>query len=198
MAECCFDGGPTQVDVSFQDLRRIQLDDTSWIDVAPGWLRGSDALFAELVHAWRWAQRDVHVRQEGPRAAPDCGLGYDVEARRSAAVRDMSACCRSATASVRSICFNLYRDGRDSVAWHGDRILHTHQSPLVGTVSLGSVGGSCSDHAGDGPPRRSASVRGPPCHGRRLADWEHRVPKEARARGPRISVTLRHSAHLAP
>ena len=33
---------------------------------------------------------------------------------------------------------NLYRDGRDSVAWHGDRNRHTHRNPLVATVSLGA------------------------------------------------------------
>ena len=49
----------------FRICDEVQLDDTSWIDVAPGWLRGSDELFAELVQTGRWGQREVHVREEG-------------------------------------------------------------------------------------------------------------------------------------
>ena len=38
-----------------------------------------------------------------------------------------------------SIGFNLYRDGRDSVAWHGDRERYTHEQPTVAIVSLGAA-----------------------------------------------------------
>src|SRR5260370_88274 len=36
-----------------------------------------------------------------------------------------------------SVLINLYRDGRDSVAWHGDRIHRVVENPTVVTVSLG-------------------------------------------------------------
>ena len=93
-----------------------------------------------------------------------------------------------------SVGANLYRDGRDSVAWHGDHIPLRIINPVVATVSLGS-------------PRRFVMrpregrtaltlalgmgdlvVMG----GRSQRTWLHAVPKVASA-GPRISVAYRHS-----
>src|SRR4029453_6203514 len=37
-----------------------------------------------------------------------------------------------------SIGFNLYRDGRDSVAWHGDRERFHREDPTVAIVSVGA------------------------------------------------------------
>lgn len=93
-----------------------------------------------------------------------------------------------------SVSANLYRDGRDSVAWHGDRIARTVADPLVAIVSLGH-------------PRRfllrprggSTRLTLQPQHGDLVVmggtsqrRWQHTVPKVASA-GPRVSVTLRHS-----
>jgi alkylated DNA repair dioxygenase AlkB len=36
-----------------------------------------------------------------------------------------------------AIRINLYRDGRDSVAWHGDRIRKEIAEPVVALISLG-------------------------------------------------------------
>ena len=197
------DDGPAQVDVSFQDLRRVQLDDTSWIDVAPGWLRGSDGLFAELVQSGRWGQREVHMYEKKV-IEPRLTAGWDTDvdgAQMPAALRAISASLSDRYGvTFDRIWVNLYRDGRDSVAWHGDRNRHTHQNPLVGTVSLGSRrrfllrprGGKTAHELRLG--HGDLVVMGGACQ----HDWEHTVPKEARARGPRISVTLRHSAHLEP
>jgi alkylated DNA repair dioxygenase AlkB len=91
---------------------------------------------------------------------------------------------------------NLYRDGADSVAWHGDRTRHVMERPLVATVSLGArrrfllrprgttrVSHELHPGAGD------LIVMG----GRCQHDWEHTVPKSTRTVGARISVTIRHS-----
>jgi alkylated DNA repair dioxygenase AlkB len=92
-----------------------------------------------------------------------------------------------------SVGVNLYRDGRDSVAWHADRIARTVDDPLVAIVSLGHprrfllrpVGGrtalTLSPQAGDLVVMGGSSQR----------TWQHTVPKSASA-GPRISVTFRH------
>jgi alkylated DNA repair dioxygenase AlkB len=90
---------------------------------------------------------------------------------------------------------NLYRDGRDSVAWHGDRVARTIAEPLVAIVSLGhprrfllrpKEGGAArlalDPQHGDLVVMGGTSQRG----------WQHTIPKVASA-GPRISVTLRHS-----
>jgi alkylated DNA repair dioxygenase AlkB len=197
------DDGPAQVDVSFNDLRRIQLDETSWIDVAPGWLRGSDELFAELVQSGRWGQREVHMYDKLV-IEPRLTAGWDTDvdgAEMPPALRAISAALSARYAvPFDRIWVNLYRDGRDSVAWHGDRNRHTHRNPLVGTVSLGTgrrfllrPRGGRTQHEfrlGHG----DLVVMGGACQ----HDWEHTVPKEARVTQPRISVTLRHSAHIEP
>src|SRR4051812_49998010 len=58
-----FDGGPPTHDVTFAGLERLQLDEHSWVDHCPGWLTGSDAVFAALAQEARWQQRTVHMYQ---------------------------------------------------------------------------------------------------------------------------------------
>jgi alkylated DNA repair dioxygenase AlkB len=89
--------------------------------------------------------------------------------------------------------FNLYRDGQDSVAWHGDRIAKEIEGPIVALVSLGEPrkfllrprggGKSRAFHLGGG----DLLVTG----GRTQRAWEHSVPKVAQA-GPRVSVAYRY------
>jgi alkylated DNA repair dioxygenase AlkB len=89
--------------------------------------------------------------------------------------------------------FNLYRDGQDSVAWHGDRISKEIEEPIVALVSLGEPrkfllrprggGKSRAFHLGGG----DLLVTG----GRTQRAWEHSVPKVAQA-GPRVSVAYRY------
>ena len=87
-----------------------------------------------------------------------------------------------------------YRDGHDSVAWHGDNIGRGRpQDTMVAIVSFGSprklqlrpVGGHVEvSHAlGHG----DLIVMGGSCQ----RTWEHAVPKTARPVGPRISVQFR-------
>lgn len=95
-----------------------------------------------------------------------------------------------------SVWVNLYRDGRDSVAWHGDRHRHTMSRPMVATVSLGArrkfqlrrrgtstIAHTLTPGAGD------LLVMGGECQN----EWEHCVPKTAHHVGARMSVTIRHS-----
>ena len=88
---------------------------------------------------------------------------------------------------------NLYRDGSDSVAWHGDRIESRAQEPVVAIVSLGNPRPFRMRPRGGG---RSATwvlqpgdlfVMGGACQ----QHFDHSVPK-IRTCGPRISVTFRH------
>jgi alkylated DNA repair dioxygenase AlkB len=97
--------------------------------------------------------------------------------------------------SFDSVSANLYRDGRDSVAWHGDHIPRRIVDPVVATVSLGhprrfvmrpregTTELSLALGMGDLVVMGGTSQR----------TWLHAVPKVATA-GPRISVAYRHSA----
>lgn len=217
-----FDGGPPEVDVSFAGLRRITLDERSWVDYCPGWLRGSDELFAELLARGEWRQRElwmyerkvreprltagwtvtdgeepvrtwtrhVHGDQEGGRADPEA-------ASTPTALRSMTTVLSERYGvQLDSVWVNLYRDGGDSVAWHGDRNAKVIENPLVVTVSLGArrkfllrpKGTTRSTQRLD-PGGGDLVVMGGACQ----HAWEHCVPKTAKAVGPRMSVTIRHS-----
>src|SRR3954470_5292697 len=128
---------PVAVDESFAALRRIALDATAWVDYAPGWVRGQEEVFEHLVRttAWRREQREMYDRTvDVPRLVaglPEDGPGHPaIETMRAA----LSA--RYGTA-LPNVSLGYYRDGRDSVAWHGDYVAREMDEALVATVSLG-------------------------------------------------------------
>ena len=129
------------IDTSFADVERIRLDDRSWIDVARGWLSGSDAVFDELVHLLPLRQRtDVKMFDrlvDEPRLSAwwhdDGGLPEPMPIL--AEMRELLS--DRYGERFHSIGFNLYRDGADSVAWHGDRHRHIVTDPIVAIVSVG-------------------------------------------------------------
>jgi alkylated DNA repair dioxygenase AlkB len=90
--------------------------------------------------------------------------------------------------------FNLYRDGRDSVAWHGDKIEKEIEEPIVALVSLGEPRKLLLRPKGGGHSLRFHVGRGDllVMGGKTQRAWEHSVPKVARA-GPRITVAFRYS-----
>jgi alkylated DNA repair dioxygenase AlkB len=189
----------TAVDVSYDGLVRHDLDATSWVDYCPGWLRGADALFGVLLESGSWQQR---TRRMYDQVLPEPRLtaGWPVEASSSETPAALPEMC--ATLSARygvafdRVWVNLYRDGRDSVAWHPDRNGRVHRNPMVATVSLGSRRKFQLRPRGGG---RIALELAPGCGdlvvmgGACQHDWEHCVPKTARPVGPRMSVTIRHS-----
>jgi alkylated DNA repair dioxygenase AlkB len=96
-----------------------------------------------------------------------------------------------------SVGFNLYRDGRDSVAWHADRIRAEVPEPIVALVSLGEPRRFLLRPKGGGRSRAFVPQAGDllVTGGHTQRRWEHAVPKVARA-GPRISVAFRHGVDL--
>jgi alkylated DNA repair dioxygenase AlkB len=88
----------------------------------------------------------------------------------------------------------LYRDGRDSVAWHGDTIGRgKREDTMVAILSLGTPRALLLRPRSGGPSRRyelghgDLLVMGGSCQ----RTWEHAVPKTSRVAGPRISVQFR-------
>ena len=89
----------------------------------------------------------------------------------------------------------LYRDGRDSVAWHGDTIGRgRNEDTMVAILSLGSARQLALRPRGGGP----AVHRFPLGHGDLIVmggscqrTWEHAIAKTAKPVGPRISVQFR-------
>ncbi|WP_326762066.1 alpha-ketoglutarate-dependent dioxygenase AlkB [Streptomyces phaeochromogenes] len=180
-------------------LRRTVLGDGAWIDLLPGWLRGADALFARLADEvpWRAERRQMYEHMvDVPRllafygaedALPDLVLD---EARDALSTHYADELREPFTTA--GLCF--YRDGRDSVAWHGDRIGRgAREDTMVAILSVGAPRDLLLR-----PRRGGTPVRRPLGHGDLIVmggscqrTWEHAIPKSARAAGPRISVQFR-------
>jgi alkylated DNA repair dioxygenase AlkB len=188
-------------DRSYARLTRVRLDPRSWVDFAPGWVGGSDALFEQIVRARSWGQRTRRMydkRVVEPRLTAPWSLrsGAPLEP----AILDEMRRALSARYGVEfdSVGFNYYRDGDDSVAWHGDRIRKEVEEPVVALVSLGEPRKFLLRPRGGGASIAYQLGRGDllVTGGRTQRDWEHSVPKVARA-GPRISLAFRYAMSTA-
>ena len=184
---------------SLANLRRTQLSAGAWIDVLPGWLAGADEIFTRLVKTvpWRSESREMYDRVvDVPRLVHTYGIDDALPESVLTQARDALTghyADELGEPFVTAGCCN-YRDGNDSVAWHGDNLGRGRtQDTMVAIVSLGSPrklllrprGGSTEiAHAlGHG----DLVVMGGSCQ----RTWEHAVPKTARPVGPRISVQFR-------
>ena len=179
--------------------RRTVLGDGAWVDVLPGWVAGSDDLFLRLQErvAWRAERREMYDRVvDVPRLLCHFGVGDRlpdpllVEAReRLSDHYEPELGERFATAGL---C--LYRDGRDSVAWHGDRIGRGRlDDTMVAIVSLGAARRLSLRPRGGGRQiglslgHGDLVVMGASCQ----RTWDHAILKTARPVGPRISIQFR-------
>jgi alkylated DNA repair dioxygenase AlkB len=186
----------TAIDEAFSTLERIGLDATSWVEYAPGWLSGSDGLFSELVERTDWQQRTRHM-YDRKLQEPRLTAGWSAASGRALEPAVLEAIRRALSArygvTFDSVGLNLYRDGRDSVAWHRDRIAKEIADPIVALVSIGEPRRFLLRPAGGRAARTFMLGRGDllVTGGSCQRAWEHAVPKVARA-GPRISIAYRH------
>lgn len=191
-----FEAPAASFDRGYAGCQRVALDATAWVDHAPGWVRGADVLFQEVLAQRTWAQRWRRMHGDEvlePRLTSPWSLGSGeplvpvlVEALRVSLSERYGV-------TFDSVGFNLYRTGRDSVAWHGDRIDPVIAEPIVALVSLGDARRFLLRPRGGGASVRFALGHGDllVTGGRTQRTWEHAVPKVARA-GPRISLAFRH------
>jgi alkylated DNA repair dioxygenase AlkB len=183
-------------DPSFAGVRRLALDATAWVDVLPGWLRGADGLMAELVASRRWGQRTRHIYDQEviePRLT-DRWTEDSGEPLAPAVLEAMrAALSQRYGVTFDSLGFNLYRDGRDSVAWHRDKIRKEVVDPVVPLVSLGEPRRLLFRPFGGGPSRAFPLGHGDllVTGGSAQRTWEHAILKVARA-GARISLAFRY------
>jgi len=187
--------GPRPLDT----VRRTALSRGAWIDVLPGWLTGADALFERLVDdvPWQAERRVMYDREVAvPRllsfygegdALPDPVLHTARSALSAHYATELGEPFRTA-----GLCY--YRDGRDSVAWHGDTIGRgSTEDTMVAIVSVGAPRALLLRPKGGGEIVRHALghgdliVMGGSCQ----RTWEHAVPKTAKPVGPRVSVQFR-------
>jgi alkylated DNA repair dioxygenase AlkB len=189
-----FGSGPVAID-PHASWQRLALDDESWVDVCRAFLVGGDAVLDVVVDSvpWRCGRRFMYdrmvddprlsYRAPRPEQVPHPVLG-DVRAALEARYH----------VGFGSVALNYYRDGRDSVAPHGDRELRDTGDALVAVLTLGATRPfRLRAHVQPGVPSLDLApgsgdllVMGGACQ----RDWEHAVPK-VRAAGPRVSATWR-------
>lgn len=185
------------VDGSFAAVERIDLDAESWLDYAPGWVSGADELFAELLASTDWGQRTrwMYERQVVEPRLTSHWRAQSGRPLEPPVLEEMRLLLSDRyRVELDSMGMNLYRDGRDSVAWHGDRIAKEIQKPIVALVSLGHRRRFLLRPKGGGRSRPFELGRGDllVTGGRTQRLWQHSVPKVANAAGSRISLAFRH------
>ena len=170
----------------------------AWIDVQRNFLAAPDEVLAALVSdvPWRAERRQMYDRVvDVPRLVHTYAVGETLphpvltEAREALSTHYRPELGEPFVTA--GGCY--YRDGHDSVAWHGDTIGRGRsQDTMVAIVSLGDPrrlalrprggGDSITVTMGHG----DLVVMGGSCQ----RTWEHAVPKVAAA-GPRVSVQFR-------
>jgi alkylated DNA repair dioxygenase AlkB len=181
-------------------LRRQVLTAGAWVDVLPGWVQHSDPVFETLLHDvdWRAERRQMY---DGVVDVPrllrwyggDAPLPHPALTEARGALSAHYAPELGEEFVTAGLC--LYRDGRDSVAWHGDTIGRSaHSDTMVAIVSFGSPRNLLLRPRAGGHD----TVRLPVGHGDLIVmggscqrTWEHAVPKTAKPVGPRVSVQFR-------
>ena len=187
-------------------VRRTALAHGAWVDLRRGWLAGSGAVFARLAETVPWRAEKRHMYDKVvavPRLL--CFYGEDAplpDPVLAAARKALTAHYRPELGEpFRTAGLCLYRDGRDSVAWHGDTIGRGRtEDTVVAILSLGTPRPLVLRPRSDRQTGRSggASLRFEVGHGDLLVmggscqrTWEHAVPKTSQPVGPRISVQFR-------
>jgi alkylated DNA repair dioxygenase AlkB len=180
-------------------VTRHELSQGAWVDHLPGWVEGSDAVLEVLLGdiGWRADRRQMYDRQvDVPRLLRWYGGGetlpHPLLVHARGALNDHYGPEPGEPFVTAGMC--LYRDGRDSVAWHGDRVGRSRtEDTMVAIVSFGSPRPLLLRPVGGGE-----SLRFPLGHGDLVVmggscqrTWEHCIPKTTKPVGARVSVQFR-------
>ena len=180
-------------------IQRHRLTRGAWVDHLPGWVAASDSVLQVLLDEvpWRAERRQMYDNEvDVPRLlswfGPDAPLPHAILVDARERLTAHYAAELGEPFVTAGLC--LYRDGRDSVAWHGDRTGRSAtEDTMVAIVSFGAPRPLMLRPRGGGP-----SIRFPVGHGDLIVmggscqrTWEHCVPKTAKAVGPRVSVQFR-------
>lgn len=167
----------------------------------------SDALLADLLHSINWQQDHIKIYDRQiplPRLTAwygDPGTTYrysgitmQPQSWTAALTQIKQAIEPLAGIKFNSVLLNLYRDGRDSVAWHSDDEPELGPNPVIGSVSFGATRRFCLRHKFDRSLKQEIALT----HGSLLLMrgptqqfWQHQIPKTNKSVAPRINLTFR-------
>ena len=188
----------------FEHTQRRQLGDGAFIEIRAGWLSDDPSGAQDLLDAllstvpWRSERRQMYDRVvDVPRLVSFHDLTVEDPPHPMLALlrrrlNDIYAGELGEPFTTIGLC--CYRDGSDSVAWHGDTIgRSSSEDTMVAIISLGATRTFAMRPRGGGP-----SLRLPQAHGDLLVmggscqrTWEHAVPKTSLKKGPRVSIQFR-------
>jgi alkylated DNA repair dioxygenase AlkB len=150
-------------------ITRQPLGRGAWVDLLPGWLSGAGNLFEDLLEQvpWQAERRQMYERivdvprllsfygEDDPLPHPDLVTAREaLNAHYAPELGELFA--------TAGLC--LYRDGRDSVAWHGDTIGCDHLTRLTAAVPAASPRWRGDHQARVGPRRSDRDGRLVPAH----------------------------------
>lgn len=190
------DREPT-VDETFAHAIRRPLDDTSWIEIVPSWVTGSQTLLTRLLASISFEQRHRWMYNrliDEPRLTAEYGdVSSTPEPFLSVLARVLS---RRYGVAYDGIWLNLYRNEGDSTGWHGDWRTCKREECIVPVVSLGAARRFLLK-PGDGGPSVTFAPRDGDLlvmGGRCQRNWRHCVPKQSSPAGTRISINFSSTA----
>lgn len=189
-----FDSGSPAFDPQLRGLERLQLGHGAWIDYLPNWLQGHQHVFLELARTAGWVhQRRVMYERtvDVPRLTASAPSTSSVSTLLAELSETLSA---HYGVALESVSLAWYRNGQDSVAFHGDKVDRLANDTIVAIVSVGAPrrfllrpvqgGRSKVFSLGWG----DLLVMGGTCQ----RTWQHGVPKIGHA-DPRISIMFREN-----
>jgi alkylated DNA repair dioxygenase AlkB len=180
-------------------VERRPLADGAWVDLRRGLITAPDELCDALVNAVPWNEERIRIYDSTvqvprlvARYAQGEALPHPVLDQARSALSAYYAKELGEPFVTAGLC--LYRDGRDSVAWHGDRVAReSSRDTMVAIVSLGAT-----RPFGLRPKAGGAGLRLSVGHGDLLVmggscqrTWLHSIPKVASCLGARISIQFR-------
>jgi alkylated DNA repair dioxygenase AlkB len=188
-----------RADATFE---RTWLDERSWVDVARGWLAGQAALLDLLQRDLSWEQGRIY-RYDHWVEEPHLGAGFRLDAPPHPVLPDAHRALQHRYGKrFMAPSLAMYRDGRDSMAFHRDRDLRWLDDTLIALLVLGErrpfhlrprANRYAHEMEGKGathdiaPGRGDLMVMGGACQ----AGWEHSVPKVPVHRAVRVSIQWR-------
>lgn len=190
---------------SLDGIQRTELSQGAWIDVLPRWLTGADQVYERLAAdvPWHEERRQMYDRMvDVPRLLCFYGENQDLPLPILDEARDLLSAhyADELGEPFRTAGLCYYRNGRDSVAWHGDKIGRgSREDTMVAILSVGEprVLALRPKPGGTSGPV-SSTLRYPLGHGDLIVmggscqrTWEHAIPKSAGHIGPRISIQFR-------
>lgn len=179
-------------------VERIQLDETSWIDVVRGFAHDTEATFERLIEQVDWRQ---HREIRGGRLVDDPRM-YGVL---DPAIAEQDPTFRYARlildaryrVKLTGPSLVYYRDGRDSMGFHRDDEMRWVDKTIITGLAFGATRPFQLVARAGGPITEIVMASGDlyVMGGRCQADWYHGVPKLPEC-GPKISAVWRWTAKL--